>query len=94
LIQFVASVADVSEVDLGWDLTIHHSVSADSLVQYKITVHQHNTNDKVIGISYLATKLLYDSSVEAIHRQGTRVFEAYCFEGNMWEHLSLSKMSG
>jgi len=72
----------VSEVDLGWDLTIHHSVSADSLVRYKITVHQRDTNDKVIGISYLATELLYDSGAEAIRGRGTRVFEAYRLEGD------------
>jgi hypothetical protein len=82
LIRFVVSVAYASKVDLGWDPTIHHSVSADSLVRYKITVHQRDTNDKVIGISYLATELLYDSGAEAIRGRGTRVFEAYRLEGD------------
>jgi Fungal protein kinase len=82
LIRFVTSVAYASEVDLGWDPTIHRSVSANSSVRYKITVHQREAGGKLVEMSYLTTRLLYDSGAEALRGRGTRVFEAYRLEGD------------
>ncbi|KIM74224.1 hypothetical protein PILCRDRAFT_14574 [Piloderma croceum F 1598] len=82
LIRFVAFNAYASAVDLGWDPTIHHIVSANSTVRYKITVHQCDTGGKVVKTDYLTTRLLYDSGAEARRRRGTWVFEAYRLEGS------------
>jgi hypothetical protein len=82
LIQFAVSLAYASEVDLGWDPTIHRSVSADSSVRYRITVHQRDVAGNVSEISYLTTRLLFDSSAAALRGRGTRVFEAYRLEGD------------
>jgi hypothetical protein len=82
LIRFVAFNAYASAVDLGWDPTIHHIVSANSTVRYKITVHQCDTGGKVVKTDYLTTRLLYDSGAEARRGRGTWVFEAYRLEGS------------
>ncbi|KIM78346.1 hypothetical protein PILCRDRAFT_11323 [Piloderma croceum F 1598] len=47
-----------------------------------VAVHQCDADGKVIGISYLTTRLLYDSGAEALRGRGTRVFEAYRLEGD------------
>lgn len=84
MIRFVLSVAFADEAELGWDPTMQHVVSDDT-VQYRIKVHQQDggaTAGKVLEISYLTSKIIFDYGADTLRGRGTRVFEARQLDAN------------